>query len=407
MTIISNYLFGWDYLEPIIIGSIALEENILFLGKHGTGKSSLARFLASAISDENNKMKLMKYAMDKENLLSMVGCPNPEKLRVGKLDYATHERSIFNADIVLMDEITRASKENQNMVLEMLEERTVFGKPLKYRFVVATANDETYKGAMKLDAALLDRFVAVIPVPDLMGVKSVLTAEEIFEMINLNLFKRDITLKDSNKSLNDLIKNTQENIKKLWKSSAKDSIQSFASKFFAILKSSMQSILAKSPGVSLMSPRQVTKHFCPLAIAVSAYYKSIDSSNKDFLKDGTWQAIEYSLCTKLGIPIDEVKKIFLSLSEILVNEEDVITNIKIGLFNGDIPSRIKTYIDNCKIINKSLEYSDIVGFVGDILNTFNSKEKMQEVENIALLNFYKNYEPAFKGDYNKYNIFSI
>ncbi len=201
MKVIGDYLFGWDDLEPTLLACLARGLNIILLGSHGSGKTSFARFVSAAVAEGNEDFRFIKYSMDKENLLSMVGCPNPVDLKAGKLNYATHERSIFNADVILLDEITRAGKENQNMVLEILEEHTVFGQPLKYRFAIATANEETYRGAYKLDAALLDRFVVVLPIPSTDTPGKVFGADEIRKMLMLNQGKRTENMGASNKKI--------------------------------------------------------------------------------------------------------------------------------------------------------------------------------------------------------------
>ncbi|NIT99798.1 MAG: hypothetical protein GWN01_02275, partial [Nitrosopumilaceae archaeon] len=83
--IIPRYLHGWDELEPTIIGSIAQGMSILLLGKHGCGKTSFGRFVSEALSN-GEELKLIKYSMDKENLISMVGIPNADALKQGKID---------------------------------------------------------------------------------------------------------------------------------------------------------------------------------------------------------------------------------------------------------------------------------------------------------------------------------
>jgi MoxR-like ATPase len=214
--LLDDYLYGWEHLEPAIIGCICQRLNVLLLGKHGTGKSSLTRFLADALTEGDETLQFRRYAMDKENMISMVGIPNPAALSKGKLEYAKHDRSILDADVVLFDEITRAPKDNQNLVLEVLEERTVLGKPLKYRFAIATANDETYQATYKLDPALLDRFAIVLPVPttgqNAAATENFASAEELRALIDLNLRKRNKNIGDANKRLTMIFMRTSLNL---------------------------------------------------------------------------------------------------------------------------------------------------------------------------------------------------
>jgi len=88
MSIINNYLYGWQELEPTLLACIALNQNMLLIGKHGVGKSAFMKFVANAIANgQKDKFNAIKYSMDKENLISMVGIPNIEALKKGRIEY--------------------------------------------------------------------------------------------------------------------------------------------------------------------------------------------------------------------------------------------------------------------------------------------------------------------------------
>ena len=294
MSLIDKFIYGWSDLEPIFLASIATKHNVLLMGRHGIGKSACMQFIGQAMSDENEKLNVIKYSTDKENLISMVGIPNAEELKKGRIVYATHDRSIFNADIALMDEITRASKETQNMILEILQENTVFGQPLKkLKFVVATANDETYKGAMRLDAALLDRFACVLPVPDLGSDQSRWGSDEIEEIIRLNLFDREVSFNDSSKELRKVVMGIKEETEKLWQQKNKnnetelaDNVIDFTAKFFTQLLASLGELNKnKKSDKFYISIRQVAQHFPLLTMATASYFKIV-KDDTDYLKSG-------------------------------------------------------------------------------------------------------------------------
>ena len=75
-----------------------------------------------------------------------------------------HERAIWDADIVVIDELPRARKETQNLFLEILGE-----DPPGAASVVGTMNPDTYAASYRMDAALGDRFCMVLPVPEHQG----------------------------------------------------------------------------------------------------------------------------------------------------------------------------------------------------------------------------------------------
>lgn len=154
--------YGYRQLEPVIVGLMAMHKSFMLIGRHGTGKTRLARALSAGYGSHGFAF----YDATKDDLVSIAGIPDPESLRAGRLRFVGHERAIWDKSTIVVDEITRAGKESQNLWLEILEERTCFGLPLAYRSLIATANPESYAAAFQLDEALLDRFHAVLPVPE-------------------------------------------------------------------------------------------------------------------------------------------------------------------------------------------------------------------------------------------------
>ena len=157
---------------------MALNRSFMLVGRHGTGKTRLARVLSSGYDREG----FVFYDATKDDLISIAGMPDPDGLRSGRLDFVPHQRTIWGKSTIVVDEITRAGKESQNLWLEILEQRTCFGLDLAYRTLIATANPESYAAAFQLDEALLDRFYAVVPVPELqIGVQ----AADVTAMVEL------------------------------------------------------------------------------------------------------------------------------------------------------------------------------------------------------------------------------
>ena len=153
---------GWRDVEPVIVGLMAMHRSFMLIGRHGTGKTRLAKALSSGYGEHG----FVFYDATKDDLISIAGIPDPNALKEGRLHFVPHQRAIWDKSTIVVDEITRAGKESQNLWLEIIEERTCFGLPLAYRTFIATANPESYAAAFQLDEALLDRFHAVIPVPE-------------------------------------------------------------------------------------------------------------------------------------------------------------------------------------------------------------------------------------------------
>jgi MoxR-like ATPase len=368
----------------------------MFLGRHGAAKSSCARFISDALS-KNGKLKLIRYACDKENMISMVGIPSPQALAEGKLEYVAHERSVFNADIVMLDEITRAQRDTQNMLLEILQEKTVFGKPLKYEFVIATANNETYQAAYKLDEALFDRFWIICPVPDLSN--GSLGAEEIKKVIKLNMGKRLANLKSSNLTLSSHIEKIREGYKKLLANkSVRENTIEFTAKLYAIVLANIEKYLQDdknsrnlSGSKPYISPRQFGEQTSRLILAVAAYYKYVEN-NSEYLQKAAWNVIEYSIGTKIGIPLKKLKTDFDSIKELLSDEVSDINKLKVDISTSDYANQIELIGKNTEVFKDREKFGidEVLKIVGDILQeihkaSINSVASDDHIKNLVKL----------------------
>ncbi len=176
-----------DIVHLLIVAMLA-ERNILLLGKHGLGKTTAAHWLAKV-----SGMKHVIYDASKDDIISICGIPVPDKLSKEELVFAKHPRTIWNQELVFVDEISRANRENQNMWLEIIQERKLFGQKLACRLFLATCNPESYSSSYDLDVALLDRFTVLIPLPDFQD-----TSKDIIKRIvhvNLQNSEKDMVQK--------------------------------------------------------------------------------------------------------------------------------------------------------------------------------------------------------------------
>lgn len=152
-------------LAGVLAAAVLAERSVLILGEHGTGKTTFCAAVADAMGLAPDEW--VYYDAAKDDLVSICGFPNTAAMRQGRVEFACHERTAWNKHLLLIDEITRATPENQNLWLEIVDRRTLMGRPLAYRFLVATCNPDEYASTYQLDAALLDRFTIVCRFPDL------------------------------------------------------------------------------------------------------------------------------------------------------------------------------------------------------------------------------------------------
>jgi len=206
---------GWEGIEDVFLANLAMKKPFILMGKHGICKTRVSKEIAQIYKNDTDS-HFRFYDATKDDLITIAGIPIPEQLKQGKLEFSRRDRSIWEAKIIVVDELTRANKDNQNLWLEILEEHTCFGKKLVYETFLSTMNPETYASTMKVDEALIDRFYAVIPVPDFQ--KS--TAKDFRKVIELNLNRHNgneenqipsakITLEKIRKQYAKLLKNLE------------------------------------------------------------------------------------------------------------------------------------------------------------------------------------------------------
>ena len=100
-----------------------------------------------------------------------------EALRPFVNRYIETPATIWQAESVLIDEVSRCKPEHQNRLCSLVHERRIQGlalPKLRYRWAAmnpceAENSDDFYEGSVALDQALADRFAFVIEVPDWEG----------------------------------------------------------------------------------------------------------------------------------------------------------------------------------------------------------------------------------------------
>lgn len=162
-------VYGFDRQEPVILAALVTEDPMLLIGRSGTGKTFLLNSLSEALGLEHRHYNASLISFD-----DLVGFPYPDAENAS-VRFLETPATVWGAESVLIDEISRCKPEHQNRLFSLVHERRVQGIPLpKLRFRWAAmnpaANDQTdaesYTGSEPLDPALADRFALFVNAVD-------------------------------------------------------------------------------------------------------------------------------------------------------------------------------------------------------------------------------------------------
>lgn len=194
---VDQVLLGKTFVIKLAFTALLSEGHLLLEDFPGTGKTSLARAISQSVDGTNSRIQFTPDLLPGD--ITGVSIYDQRK---GTFEF--HKGPVF-ANIVLADEINRASPKTQAALLEVMEEGHItvdgvthdVGAPF---MVIATQNPIEQAGTYRLPEAQLDRFImkASIGYPDhastlriLQGagvkahevvVPSVTTADVILEM---------------------------------------------------------------------------------------------------------------------------------------------------------------------------------------------------------------------------------
>ena len=149
--------------------------HLLLEGVPGTGKTLLVRTLARALALEFGRIQCTPDLMPADVLGTWM--VNEED---GRRDFTFRQGPIF-ANVVLADEVNRATPKTQSALLEAMEEHQVtagnetFMLPEPF-ILLATQNPIEMEGTYPLPEAQLDRFLlkAIVSSPTVAGLETIL-----------------------------------------------------------------------------------------------------------------------------------------------------------------------------------------------------------------------------------------
>jgi MoxR-like ATPase len=162
-------VYGFDRHETTILAALVTEDPLLLVGRSGTGKTFLLNTLSEALGLEHRHYNASLISFD-----DLVGFPYPDDAHA-TVRFLETPATVWGAESVLIDEISRCKPEHQNRLFSLVHERRLQGLALtKLRYRWAAMNPcsadqggaEDYAGSEALDPALADRFGLIVPAAD-------------------------------------------------------------------------------------------------------------------------------------------------------------------------------------------------------------------------------------------------
>lgn len=161
---IARVMVGQQRILRNVLICMLASRHALLEGVPGLGKTLLIRTLASTLQLQFSRIQFTPDLMPSD----IIGTDILEETEEGRRAFRFQHGPIF-ANLILADEINRATPKTQSALLEAMQEKTVTVAGRRYAleapfFVLATQNPLEMEGTYPLPEAQLDRFLFKIQV---------------------------------------------------------------------------------------------------------------------------------------------------------------------------------------------------------------------------------------------------
>ena len=163
---IGTVLVGQNQVVDLTLAALFADGHVLLEGVPGLGKTLLVRTLGATLGLSFSRVQFTPDLMPADITGTTLFVEDPN---TGRRSFSFRPGPVF-AQLVLADEINRATPKSQSALLEAMQEKSVtvggLTRPLERPFfVMATQNPIEQEGTYPLPQAQLDRFLLKILVP--------------------------------------------------------------------------------------------------------------------------------------------------------------------------------------------------------------------------------------------------
>src|SRR5699024_2275784 len=185
--ILNNIIFGKEEVVDLLFVALISQGHVLFESVPGTGKTKLAKSFAKVMDGDFNRVQFTPDVLPSD--VTGIRFFNPKTQ-----EFELHVGAVLS-NVILADEINRATPKTQSSLLEVMEEyqTTIDGETIQVPppfLVIATQNPvESNYGTFPLPEAQLDRFLFKIDIgyPEMEEEKQILhTYRKSDPMDNIN-----------------------------------------------------------------------------------------------------------------------------------------------------------------------------------------------------------------------------
>ncbi len=162
---IGKVIVGHKPVVEAVLTAMFAGGNVLLEGVPGLGKTLLVRTLADALHLPFSRIQFTPDLMPADVIGTNIVTEDPD---TGRRQFEFQRGPIF-AQVVLADEINRATPKTQSALLEAMQERSITSGGTTYKLdkpflVLATQNPIEQEGTYPLPEAQLDRFIFKVDV---------------------------------------------------------------------------------------------------------------------------------------------------------------------------------------------------------------------------------------------------